>query len=189
MLKRLLPVLIVNLVAVSGYAADVCNTLPECEQPKAQLTTSLVAVEARIQALQPSPQVGDIARDTYGRIRLMNQVEAFNYCARQGQHLPSVRELAQLATSMGAAGISETAKDGYHQVSAKNADEKTDSFYFSYAGYKRPAGDLGKTFFWSSSVNLNYPDYGFVLYGDSGRFYNDSRNYFDLRAVRCARGQ
>ena len=194
MLNRLLPVLIVNLLAVSGYAADVCKTLPECQQLKIQLSASLAAVDARIQALQPSPQVGDIARNTDGSIRYMNQADAINYCTSQGQHLPSARELAQLAQSLGAAGISETAKDGYYQVSAKNADGKADTFYFSYAGYNRPAGDLGNNWFWSSSVNSDDSYNAFYLYGLNGVVGNfgvvgsDLRDY-DGNAVRCARGQ
>jgi hypothetical protein len=187
MLKRLLPILIVNLVAVSGYAADVCNTLPECQQLKTQLSASLAAVDARIQALQPSPQIGDIARNTDGSIRYMNQADAINYCASQGQHLPSARELAQLAQSMGAAGISETAKDGYYLVNAVNADGKYDSFYFNYSGYQQPAGDLGNNWFWSSSVDSSNSGGAFVLRGHYGFVYYGPRGLSD--AVRCARGQ
>ena len=82
----------------------------------------------------------------------MNQYDAVSYCANQGMHLPSARELAQLSASLGAAGISETPK-GYYLVSAKNADGKVDNFYFNYSGYKRPQGDLGNNWFWSSSVS------------------------------------
>ncbi len=189
MLNRLLPVLIVNLLAVSGYAADVCKTLPECQQLKTQLSASMAAVDARIQALQPSPQVGDIARNTDGSIRYMNQADAINYCASQGQHLPSARELAQLAQSMGAAGISETAKNGYYQVSAKNADGKADTFYFSHAGYNRPAGDLGYNWFWSSSVVSSSLSYNaFLLDGVVGGVDYDLRGSLSY-AVRCARGR
>ena len=214
MLNRLLPVLIVNLLAVSGYAADVCKTLPECQQLKTQLSASLAAVDARIQALQPSPQIGDIARNTDGSIRYMDQADAINYCAcdsdharkdlgcttaPNSNHLPSARELAQLASQhctsdllgkepCGAAGISETAEDGYKQVSAKNADGKNDSFYFNYSGYQQPAGDLGNNWFWSSSVNSIDSDGAFDLYGGYGFVGNVSRRKFS-DAVRCARGQ
>ena len=205
MLNRLLPVLIVNLVAVSGYAADVCNTLPECQQLKTQLSASLAAVDARIQALQPIPQIGDIARNTDGSIRYMDQADAISYCAcdsdharkdlgcttaPNSNHLPSARELAQLAQSMGAAGISETAKDGYDPVNAVNADGKNDSFYFNYSGYQQPAGDLGNNWFWSSSVVSNNSDRSgnaFFLYGDNGVVGNYPRGHH--YSVRCARGQ
>jgi hypothetical protein len=89
---------------------------------------------------------------------------------------------------MGAAGISETAKDGYYQVSAKNADGKADTFYFSYAGYNRPAGDLGKNWFCSSSVYSYDSGSAFVLGGNYGGVYNLSR-YYNYCAVRCARGK
>lgn len=154
---------------------------------------SLAAEDVRIQTLQPTPQFGDIVRNIDGSILYMNQADAINYCASQGQHLPSARELAQLAQSLGALGISETAKDGYSQVSAKNADGKADTFYFSYVGYNRTAGDLGNNWFWSSSVNSDVSGYVFVLIG-FGDIYNVQRSkyssdYSFFNAVRCARGQ
>lgn len=117
----------------------------------------------------------------------MNQADAMSYCANQGMHLPSARELAQLSASMGAAGISETAKDGFYQVSVKNADGKADSFYFSYAGYKRPAGDLGSNWFWSSSVGSGSSDVAYDLHGGYGALVYDLRNYEG--AVRCVVGR
>ncbi len=136
------------------------------------------------------PQFGDIVRNTDGSIRYMNQSDAINYCTSQGQHLPSAREFAQLAQSLGAAGISETAKDGYYQdVSAKNADGKADSFYFSNAGYKRPAEDSGDNGFWSSSVSSHiYSDYAYVFWSYSA-YIGDWNRFSDHYAVRCARGQ
>jgi hypothetical protein len=130
----------------------------------------------------------DIVRNTDGSIRYMNQSDAINYCASQGLHLPSIRELAQLSQSMGAAGISQTAKDGYYHVNAKNADGKADSFYFRYAGYNRPAGDLGDIWFWSSSVDLYDPDFGFILYGYDGAIESTMLAYGRC-SVLCARGQ
>jgi hypothetical protein len=187
MLNRLLPISIVTIFSLNGYAAEKCNTLPECEQLKTELSASLAAVNARIQAPQPSP-FGDIVRNADGSIRYMNQADAINYCASQGQHLPSARELAALSQSMGAAGISETAKNGYYQVNARNADGKTDSFYFSSEGYNRPAGDLGNNPFWSSSIPLINPaDNGLNLVGQDGSISGYFRTYYF--AVRCARGQ
>ena len=194
MLNRLL---IVNLLAVSGYAADVCKTLPECQQLKTQLSASLPAVqariqevEARIQALRPSPQVGDIVRNNEGSILYMRQADAISYCKSQGQHLPSAREFAQLAQSQGAAGISEKAKPGYYQVNATNADGKADTFYFSSAGYNRPAGDLGKYTLWSSSINSNQGETEFLFFANSGDVYWDTNGYHTSdHAVLCARGQ
>lgn len=159
-------ILNLNLVAIGGYAA----------------------AGEKDQALQKSLQFSDIARKADGTIRYMNQGDAINYCANQGQHLPSARELAQLATSMGAAGILETSVGpGYtHLVRARNADGKVDVFYYSYAGYKPPVGDLGNQWFWSSSREYN--DYGFGLYGNYGEIKALTRIH-ELRAVRCVHGQ
>ncbi|MFN8943765.1 MAG: hypothetical protein ACK5WZ_03980 [Pseudobdellovibrionaceae bacterium] len=192
MLNRLLPVLFVNLVAVSGYAADVCSTLAECQQLKTQLAASLLAVNARIRALQPSPQpqIGDFARHNDGSIRHMTQVTAIGYCKFKGQHLPTVRELAQWAQSMGATGISETAQNGYSGLTARNDDGDKDNFYFSRTGYKRPNevwSSSTDTYFWSSSVSSNDSDFAFFLDGNYGTI-----NYISRTAqmpVRCARGQ
>ena len=130
------------------------------------------------------PKFSDIVRTADGSIHYMNQDSAIQYCANQGMHLPSARELAQLSASMGAAGISETPKDGY-LVSAKNADGKVDNFYFSYVGYKRPTGDLN-IWFWSSSVNSYYSDMAYFLNGDDGVINYDGC-YFPS-AVRCVVG-
>lgn len=183
MLTRLMPVLIMSFVTVSGYAAPVCNTLPECQQLKAR-------VDARIQVPQAglAPQFGDIARNADGSVRYMNQYDAVSYCASQGIHLPSARELAQLSQSMGAAGVSETAKDGYNLISAKNADGKIDNFYFNYAGYSRPTGDLGNNWLWSSSVNSYGSDYAYGLYGSYGDVDYVYHTYL-YGAVRCVVGR
>jgi hypothetical protein len=93
--------LILNLVAASGYAA-----------------------EARIQALQLRPQLGDIVRS---------------------------------------AGTNR-----FTDVHIINADGKTNRFYFSYAGYIRPAGNLGISWFWSSSVIQKVADYALDLVGYDG---------------------
>lgn len=181
MFNRFLPILIVSLVTVSGYADSVCNSLAECQQLKAR-------VDARIQELD-----GVIARYADGRVRHMNQFDAMSYCASRGMHLPSARELAQLAASRGAAGISETAKNGYYPVSAINADGKVDDFYVSYAGYNSPSGDLGNNWFWSSSVFSFSPYEAYVFNGshgphsDGGNFGNHSRYSVNF-AVRCVVG-
>ena len=161
-----------------------------------QLSAFIASVsERRLVVMTEKPkeyvQVGDTEKITDGRDLYMSQADAIKYCASNGQHLPSARELAQLATSMGATGISETAKDGYHQVNAKNADGKVDSFYFSYAGYKRPSGNLGNHWFWSSSVDLSDPKVELVFSGDNGDVGVDPRDdyYYGVNPFRCARGQ
>lgn len=138
-------------------------------------------------ASQPIPRFSDIARNADGSIRQMNQDEAISYCAKRWQRLPSIREFAELATSMGATGISETAKSGFYEVNGRNADGKVDRFYFSNSGYNRPPGDLGTNWFWSSSVYLSFPYGAFNLYGSNGAvgFIYLGK----LGAVRCAINQ
>ncbi len=165
------------------HAAPVCNTLPECQQLKEN-------VDARIQELQAglAPQFGDIVRHADGSINYMSQSVAISYCAGKGMHLPSARELAQLATSMGAAGFSETPKKGYQAVQAWNADGEDDVFYFSSVGYKSPAGDLGNNWFWSSSRYSVNPQRSYNLYGKGGDLILNER-YFNYFAVRCVVGR
>ncbi len=115
-------------------------------------------------------------------------------CADQKMHLPTIRELAQMSQAMGAKGILGTSEvkegevpDGFYFVSAINPNGKKDEFYFNYSGYVRPVGDFGNNWFWSSSVDSVYSDYGFNLYGSSGNVfagYRDNNN-----AVRCVVGQ
>jgi hypothetical protein len=203
---------------VRGYAAGVCGTWPECLQQKTQLSAYLAAVEARIQALKPLPQLDDIARNPDKSVRMFEYMTSFGkplpngdfgaveYCASQGMHLPSARELAQIASRWctpelagkepcGAAGISETAKDGYVYVPTLSADGKADKFYFSSAGYMRPAGDLGENSFWSSSydwfdVGAYKPSIFFLSgnHGGLGGRLGGERRPVKL-AVRCVRGQ
>lgn len=118
---------------------------------------------------------------------LMNHNHAGSYCRNQQSRLPTARELALYARSRGAEGISETAKDGYYLVKGTDSAGNADHFYFSYKGYKSPAGDLGNYWFWSSSVLLpDYSDYAHGLYvasGYIGTFYRD----YGRGAAGCVR--
>ncbi|AZZ37057.1 hypothetical protein CIK05_09710 [Bdellovibrio sp. qaytius] len=208
MLNRLLPILIVNLIVISGYANNECNTLPECQQLRTQLVNSLAAVDARIQVLQPSPQFGNIVTtgDLNNKYYIMTQAEAIRYCkdskkVQQPAHLPSARELAQFASRQctfdilgkepcGAAGISETMKEGYSLVHAKNADGKVDSFYFSYAGYNRPFGIFNYPAIWSSSGYVFNPEFQpFRFNGKLGEieYIDDFKSIYGI--VLCVLGQ
>jgi hypothetical protein len=154
---------------------------------KGIFVTGLIFIAQAIQA-DPAPQFGDIVRNTDGSVRYMSLDGAIRYCANQGMHLPSARELAQLSASMGAAGISETAKDGYYLVSTHNADGKTDNFYFNSTGYKRPAGDLGNHWFWSSSIASGGSDVAYNLFAWSGDVYTVNRYLYNY-AFRCVAGR
>ncbi len=208
MLNRFLPILIINFVAVNGYSASVCNTLQECLNLKKQ-------VEENIKELQ-SPQIGDIARDTDGKIRYMNRADAISYCSNQGQHLPSARELAQLASRpctsdradkepCGAAGVSDMQLSvltslNYPlgvfpvnlRVAAKNVDGKIDVFYWNNQGYLPPEGDLWSNGFWSSSVISEGRPHPFFFNASRGGaivplINNHMSSYEEPLAVLCVR--
>ena len=131
------------------------------------------------------PRFDDIAKNADARVQFMNHQKAIQYCASQGKRLPSIRELAQLASSMGAAGISETAKEGYFPINAINADGKVDNFYFSYSGYNSPANDLGKHWFWSSSFFSGQSNLACILSGHSGAVFYEELDVEGNVALRC----
>lgn len=131
-----------------------------------------------------------IARNGDGDVKLMIQYEANAYCKKLGARLPSAHELAQLSMSLGARGIVELRNPedgcegvpggGYSKVYAESAE---DNFCFSEQGYQRPADELGKYGFWSSSIDAHSS--GFALYFRSsvGDIDTVTRNAF--HAVRC----
>jgi hypothetical protein len=132
------------------------------------LMTTMTAQAARM------PQFLDVARNADGSVRCMTQADAIQYCLNQGAHLPSARELAQLAMSLGARGIVESCGSDMncYPVNATNADGSSDAFNFSYTGYRRPAGELGRNWFLSSSVAPYDSNYVFYLYGVYGFVYH-----------------
>jgi uncharacterized protein (TIGR02145 family) len=150
-----------------------------------------------LKALQAgqAPRFLDIAKNADGSPNLMPQSEAIAYCKDPNQvpqpaHLPSARELAQLSTSLGAKGIvdkCEGSDQKCYTISAINVDGSQDTFNFSYDGYQRPSGELGKNWFWSSSVSSYYSYSAYYLYGVNGSVYYDYR--YDYNAVRCVSGR
>jgi hypothetical protein len=147
----------------------------------------------------------DIAKDKNGKVLYMNHPDAVKYCEKDGKRLPTVREQALLSQSMGSKGLKETTfadiktsdakvsaeitqmnKDGYYAFYKKNqAGETVVDFYFNYNGYKKPTGDLGENYFWSSSVHPVYSSYAYELFGCGGYIYYG----YDYGAVRCVRSR
>ncbi len=136
----------------------------------------------------PRPKFLDIVRDSDGSVKTMTQGDAIQYCSKRGAHLPSARELAQLWEILGAKGIVDSCRsdDKCYTIEILNVDGTSDSFYFSYAGYQRPSGELGNNSFWSSSVYSDSLDYAFFLNGEVGNV-GGSGVYFN--AVRCVSGR
>ena len=174
-----LGLMMLGLFATSLQAKEVCDTIEECQKLKTK-------VEARLAEL-----LKDVTPELTGILKTgVSQYEAERICADEGMRLPTARELALVAQSLGAQGISETKKDGYYLVKGSDSAGNPDHFYFSYEGYKRPAGDLGSRWFWSSSVHADYSDYAYLLDGYNGDFYYDYRSYDYLNvAVHCVRSR
>lgn len=181
-----------------------CSILKDCNEPKAK-------VEAWIQEhlIATPPNLGDFERDSEGRVLKMSQDNAESRCANHGLKLPTARELALYSQSLGALGVCETAypgrrvdpdssvwteirkmgEDGYYPIYAKNASGGlVVDFYFSARGYKRPQGDRGDYWFWSSTAHPYDDRYvGYVFHGFGGDIgYLHAANYGN-GAVRCAR--
>jgi hypothetical protein len=107
--------------------------------------------------------------------------------------LPTIRELAFEAQAHGAKGILEVSQvnpnevpHGYYKISAINSRsrQQKDEFYFSHEGYKRPEGDGGNNWFWSSSVNPKVTDSAHYISGFSGEIISGVRSYAN-GLVRC----
>lgn len=181
---------LVLTTAMTAQAAEPQCTLPsstpECESRIAQDRKT----SKQFQAPQ-MPTFFEIARNRDGSVKYMKQARAIQYCSSQGAHLPSARELVQLATSLGARGIvASCGSDNFcYDVNVTNADGSYDSFKFSYAGYQRPsANDVISVGFWSSSVGSPGSFNGIVFYSDEGYFDHVSRRG-SYEAVRCVSGR
>ena len=122
----------------------------------------------------------------------MTQADAVRYCASQKKHLPSIRELAELAARMGAKGIVKDATFP-SQISAINLDGTFEEFKFLSDGYKAPDDDLlasrelGEGIgLWSSSTDIDYEIDSYFLRMDSGDL--GIRNLGATGLVQCAEG-
>ncbi len=77
----------------------------------------------------------------------------------------------------------------YYPVYVENsARQTTVEFYYTPVGYLRPAGDNGKYWFWSSSLQPDHrvEGYVYVLNGDSGVFDYGTRSIdYGFNAIRC----
>jgi len=156
-----------------------CHTIEDCQQQIAERKADLAKL------------LKDVTPELTGILKTgVSQHEAENICLDKGMRLPTARELALVAQSLGAQGISETKKDGYYLVKGSDSVGNPDRFYFSYKGYKRPAGDLGNKWFWSSSVHPDVSNSAYTLYGVNGVIDFDERSYdVSSNAVRCVRSR
>lgn len=157
-------------------------------------------------AIEGTSPLGDVVRNTDGNVSRMNQVEAKRVCIEKNLRLPTARELAIHAQTLGARGIRETKfpdavstdaevkaeieqmrLDGYHPIFKINSSTRMAvDFYYENGGYNRPEGDHGQYSFWSSSLILSPPRTieVYSLNGYDGAIQADVRGN-PAGAVRC----
>lgn len=138
------------------------------------------------------PTDDGIIRNNDGTVADIAHVTAFTACP-QGTHLPTIRELSEESQAKGAKGILELSQvnadqipKGYQKISAINPDGRKDEFYFNPEGQKRPLGDLGHYWFWSSSRASEYQ--GYEMHGSGGITTYYSNYASPGVAVRCLAG-
>ncbi len=177
-LLSLISILSMSLVNSNSYAFDLCYTLKECEQLRQQVDEKIQQIQIEsIQSLFGNVVKKDLISEKYCSenqdrdMCLMGRYQATAYCASQGMRLPSAREYALLAMSMGATGISETILDTHSLISARNDNNKVDSFYYNKAGYLQPEGLIGKNSFWTSlNLDPGIMRFSYIFNGQTGNF-------------------
>lgn len=188
-----------SLLGAKAQAAPFCGTLSECIQLQSELTARQAKlaeqetqITARIRKLTEQPSnLGDFVRDSNSKVRSMSYDDADAYCKSQGTRLPTVRELAVHAQSLGAQGISETYELNSYSIEMKTIDGKRDVFYFDGDGYKHPPNQSDHAV-WSSSFRSVGRPTPYILGWSESHFPNIA--LFDEwwaigrnNAVRCVR--
>lgn len=152
---------LVTVTTSNAFAAAstlTCNTLSECQAIKSQ-------AEARVKELQAEDKYKfiDFARQANGELKYMTQDEAYRYCAEQGAHLPSARELAKLAMNHGAKGIVDRNTCeivGCWRIAIyTDASALPEVLYYSNFGYQTADTHLGKNYFWSKTYCASNDDF------------------------------
>lgn len=170
-----------GLMMLGLFAASVqartkhCHKIEDCQELKAE-------VEADLWEL-----LKDVTPELTGawKKHVSSQYQAERECLNMHMRLPTAREFALFARSLGAQGISETKKDGYYLVKGTDSAGNPDHFYFSNKGYKRPAEDDGAVFFWTSTVHSVDSRYAYSFNGYTGTF-QDVHTMILADGVRCA---
>ncbi len=139
----------------------------------------------------------------------MNYGAAKEYCANQGTRLPSIRELAEHATSLGAEGIRETQYPNAHMNSPEVNHERelnnfdgfkpvtteirtadryrypytTTLFYYNRSGFKQVdpcVGGAGSTGIWSA--DRSWDEFYYIMSCGSIHKLNP---YFEFSYAQC----
>lgn len=178
MRARLLIATLVMSFGLHAKAAEVCETLTECRDLQRK-------VETRIRTLLEVPELTDLVLGGNGYPGVGTWRVADNYCRANGMRLPTTRELALVAQSMGARGISSIAQIGYAPVYNFEGNTTVIDFYYNPSNYIPPAGDLGRYRIWSANDAMNGDSY--IFDGRNGALGVYSRIVNNSIAVRCAK--
>lgn len=149
MLKQFISILAISLIFGNAQAVDLHDPASILSGTVMRDTTSekyCTPVNSRL--------LGNACYMTYSK--------AIDYCASQAKRLLTAKEFAQLSSQLGSKGILEEKEyqqkknagenvTSYYRIRVQNTDDLIEVFYYSYAGYIRPAGELGKNWIWSSS--------------------------------------
>lgn len=135
---------------------------------------------------------------------LMSYEQAKMYCSERGGRIPTARELAEYAISLGATGIRETKYPGEHISSDEVRDERnrnevegfevitkkikdphgypysTVAFYYSRNGFN-PKNPYYTDKLWSSDLAFS----GFTYYLSEWGHLWEKNQYFGVARVRC----
>lgn len=152
---------------------------------------------------QGSNLMPDIERNPDGTPLLLKQYDAVTHCQKKyndtplGAHLPTARELAAFTEKFEGKKLLEVEyvnKElggappvGYQLISSKGADDRLDSFYFSYTGYEPELGKVDLKGYWTSSITTDHFKQAYYL-GYLGFIQPGPRHHYYL-AVRCAFGR
>lgn len=161
-----------------------CHTIQGCRRLLTEVEADL-AIRMEIELTIPT-QVPELT-EILNWAPALSQRQAEATCKRREMRLPTAREFALLAQSLGAEGISETPKYGYNLIRGTDREGNPDTFYYSNKGYIAPEGHNGGNYwFWSSSNHTELGD-GYVLFGVTGHL-SLHRDYdvYD-NAARCVK--
>lgn len=175
---------------------------------KVRLLIATICLSISFESIQANAfrgDLGDVLRDSTGKILLLNQAEAIGVCKALGGHLPTARELAfgvlgpiafalhppVSCDDLGNCELDPRDRDEFRQIIAKNPGEIAfDKFYYTKEHYKGTSWELKPFSFWSASIkDTFYPQNSFslVLQAESGVL--DSFWVGQKEAVRCADGR
>ncbi len=153
---------------------------------------NLVVASCFVSASAWAHNVGSAALNSNGKILTLSQREAERYCQNVGSRLPTIRELAVYAESLGAFGIDkEWPTSGYpwewYSIIYKvdSSGNTVTDFWYLKEGYEWPHEDASNFWFWSSSIVPNQPGMAYGMIGGNGSLGYNNRGLKDHMTARC----